>query len=214
MPERTAILVIDDDPSSLANLKLLLELESFNVYSATDGTSGLAVMRAKRPDIVICDILMPGINGLDLLVEVRRDAAIAATPFIFLSALSDYEHLRQGMNRGADDYLVKPFAAYDLLAAIAVRLNRLRLPTIANQAQSHPQRALIESKLTGREVEVFRLIGNGYSSRLIAGRLGVSVRTVDSHRASIIAKLEVDGATGLIRLASTLGSTDGTTNRI
>lgn len=208
MPERITVLAIDDDPPSLANLKLLLELESFNVCCATDGARGLVAIRAERPDIVVCDVLMPGINGLDLLAEVRRDPVIAATPFIFLSALSDYEHLRQGMNRGADDYLVKPFAASDLLAAIAARLNRLRLPSAHNPVVLHSQRSGVESKLTEREVEVFRLVGRGYSSRLIARKLGVSVRTIDSHRASIIAKLAVDGAAGLVRLASSLGYAD------
>lgn len=213
------VLVIDDDLPSLDNLRLLLVLEGYDVVCASDGASGLAAIAGKRPDIVLCDVLMQGMSGFSLLDAVRADARVAATPFIFLSALSDYEHLRMGMNRGADDYLTKPCTPADLLAAISARLGRLAHLTGAGGRADSPGEGAPEataalaaseaaqsvaggeSPLTGREQVIFGLIGQGLTSRGIAARLGISVRTVDSHRANIIAKFGLDSAAALIRTA-------------
>lgn len=116
------LLVIDDDHAVRVNLVELLEAEGFEVLSAADGRRGVQLARQSLPDLIICDIMMPELDGYGVLAELRQDSAVATIPFIFLTALADRSDLRQGMNLGADDYLVKPFARSELLTAIASRL--------------------------------------------------------------------------------------------
>ncbi len=116
------LLVIDDDQAVRLNLVELLEAEGFEVFSAEDGRRGVQVARQSLPDLIICDIMMPELDGHGVLAELRQDSATATIPFIFLTALGNKSDLRQGMNLGADDYLVKPFARSELLTAIDSRL--------------------------------------------------------------------------------------------
>jgi two-component system sensor histidine kinase/response regulator len=118
----TKLLVIDDDHTVRVNLVELLEAEDFEVLSAKDGRQGVEIARQSLPDLIICDIMMPELDGYGVLAELRQDSAAATIPFIFLTALADRSDLRQGMNLGADDYLVKPFARSELLTAIESRL--------------------------------------------------------------------------------------------
>ncbi|MDX2231597.1 MAG: response regulator [Leptolyngbyaceae cyanobacterium bins.349] len=116
------ILVIEDDELVRENLLDLLELEGFEVICADTGAAGLAKAQAERPDLVISDIMMPGLNGYELLTALRQDPAYLFVPFIFLSAQAEKNSIRQGMNLGADDYLTKPFDPNELLAVISTRL--------------------------------------------------------------------------------------------
>lgn len=210
MSDTVKILVVEDDLPSLANIQLLLELEGFQVLTARDGISGLEAIRLHRPAIVLCDILMPEMDGLTLLARVRQDDALTTIPFIFLTALSGYDNIRQGMNGGADDYLTKPFTPLELFHAIETRLRRFKY----QQANADALRALNQRRqevmqaLSDREMEVFDMIGQGVSSRKIAEQLGISVRTVDTHRANIIAKLKLDSAASLVRQATAVSLTN------
>lgn len=116
------ILVIDDDALVRANLVELLELESFEVLSAEDGRAGVQLARQHLPDLIICDIMMPELDGYGVLGELRQDSATATIPFIFLTAKTEKSDMRQGMSLGADDYLVKPFTRQEILDAISARL--------------------------------------------------------------------------------------------
>jgi FixJ family two-component response regulator len=210
MSDTVKILVIEDDLPSLANIQLLLKLEGFQVVCARDGISGLEAIRLHRPAIVLCDIMMPGMDGLTLLVRVRQDDALATTPFIFLTALSGYDNIRQGMNGGADDYLIKPFSPQELFHAIETRLRRFKYQQSnadALQALTRRRQGVMQA-LSDREMEVFDLIGRGATSRKIAEQLGISVRTVDTHRANIIAKLKLDSAASLVRMATAVSLVD------
>jgi DNA-binding NarL/FixJ family response regulator len=202
------VVLVEDDPASRANTQLLLELEGFAVAAAADGLAGLALIEGERPDIVVCDIMMPRLDGMALLAEVRATPALARLPFIFLTGLADRASLRNGMNGGADDYLTKPFAPEELFAAIEARVRRAAAFAAPPPAPAE-WRAQIASSLSPREREILELIGRGMSSRDIARQLGISLRTVDSHRAKIIAKLELDGAYGLVRLATRYRGTSG-----
>jgi len=202
----TTVLVVDDDAAGRGSIQRLLELEGFATLLAANGPEGLAMARAHRPDVVICDIVMPGMDGLELLAAVRSAEECAAVPFIFLTGLIGHHSQRAGMNGGADDYLTKPFALEDLLTAIAARLKRLR-PRSEDSEEIRGQRVKIRAVLSPREREVLELIGSGASSREIADRLCISTRTVDSHRAKIMAKLNLEGAAALIRLAARVGMT-------
>ena len=202
MPRGIKVLLVEDDAASRANTRLLLELEGFATQVAADGVEGLALILAESPDVVVCDIMMPGLDGMGLLARVRETPACAATPFIFLTGLVDQRSLRAGMNGGADDYLTKPFAPEDLFAAILVRHRRLAV----RPDDRRQQRTRVRELLSQRELEVFDLIGSGVSSRDAAERLGISLRTVDSHRARILAKLDLDGAAALVSLAARIGA--------
>src|SRR5512134_2369032 len=105
------ILVIEDEPETLENLVLMLEMEGFNALSAPNGRAGLAAARRELPDVILCDVSMPELDGYGVLEALRNDTATVSIPFIFLTAKGDRKDLRTGMNLGADDYLTKPASA-------------------------------------------------------------------------------------------------------
>lgn len=206
-PQR--ILVVEDDADSLANTSLLLQLEGFAVLTATNGLEGLARINADRPELIVCDWLMPQMDGMCLLATVRAQPLMAATPFLFLTGLADYSRLRSAMNAGADDYLTKPYTPADLLGAVRTRLKRLTKPPASHLSAILPATVASLTKLSTREQEIVALIGTGLSSQRIADRLDISRRTVDSHRAHIIDKLDLGNASELIRLAAILRTEPG-----
>jgi DNA-binding response OmpR family regulator len=120
----TTILVIDDEEGIRDNIVDTLEAENYTVVSAANGVIGLQVALQKRPDLIICDALMPVMNGFELLEKLRENKEVSTTPFIFLTALSERDDQRQAMNLGADDFISKPFTSYELLAAVSTRLKK------------------------------------------------------------------------------------------
>ncbi|MGA7935684.1 MAG: response regulator [Kovacikia sp.] len=126
------ILVIEDDFSIRESILELLEVEGFDVISAENGNEGLQAVK-EHPDLILCDVVMPQLDGYGVLSALRRNPATAIIPFIFLTAKNMKEYVRQGMGLGADDYLFKPFTAQELLKAITTRLNRQQ--TLVNQSQ-------------------------------------------------------------------------------
>ena len=116
------LLVIEDEAPLRANLVRLLTAEGYQVITAADGDEGIRRARADRPDLVICDILMPLVDGYGVLATLRSQPETAATPFIFLTASADKDDLERGLQSGANDYVTKPFKIADLLAAIKRRL--------------------------------------------------------------------------------------------
>lgn len=112
------ILAIDDEEQIRTTLKLMLEHLGHSVELAVDGEHGLA-LASQQPDLVLCDINMPNLNGYAVLESIRGKPGCAETPFIFLTGLDDRKSMRHGMNLGADDYLTKPFSFEDLEAAIS-----------------------------------------------------------------------------------------------
>lgn len=123
--KRTKLLLIDDEKSLLQNLKQILEFENFDVIIAGNGIEGLYQYEKENPDLIICDVMMPDMDGY-AFIKTLRTKGYTDTPFIFLTAKSDYDDLRNGMNFGADDYLVKPVKSSQLLESINMRLQRKR----------------------------------------------------------------------------------------
>lgn len=117
------ILIIEDEQTLSNNLKILLTENGYKVYQAVNGLEGIKMVHEKNPDLIISDIMMPGIDGYQVLEIINSDKNLSI-PFIFLSAKADMENLRTGMQLGADDYLTKPVKASDLLAAVKVRLQK------------------------------------------------------------------------------------------
>ena len=120
----TQILVIEDNAVVCTLILKLLQAEAFDVLIANDGATGVELAQIYEPDLIICDIMMPGFNGYEVLQQLRKQPATAAIPFIFLSAKAEHTDFRQGMELGADDYLIKPFKRAELLAAVAARLEK------------------------------------------------------------------------------------------
>jgi two-component system sensor histidine kinase/response regulator len=116
------ILVIEDEASLREQIVEILSLEAFTVLEAPDGKQGSELAIQTRPDLILCDIAMPNMDGYAVLEAIRGNEAVATTPFIFLTARVDRSFVRHGMELGADDYLTKPFSHAELLAAIQSRL--------------------------------------------------------------------------------------------
>lgn len=189
------ILVIEDQPQMRKKLVRILEMENFAPLEAADGRAGLALARAQLPDLILCDVMMPELDGYEVLRQLRADAATAAIPFIFLTARGDRTELRAGMNLGADDYLTKPVAVDDLLAAITARLrrNELRGPGAPNFTSHEPLQKL---GLTPREAEVLLWIAQGKTNEEAAMILGLSAHTVRKHLEHVFRKLGVENRMG------------------
>ncbi len=120
----TKILVIEDEELLRVNTLQILEFEDFHAISAENGLIGVQLAQEQIPDLIICDVMMPKLDGYGVLVALRQNPATTAIPFIFTTAKASKEDLRRGMELGADDYLTKPFTADELLGAIATRLEK------------------------------------------------------------------------------------------
>jgi CheY-like chemotaxis protein len=120
------ILVIEDEESIRTNILELLEAEGFSGISAENGSIGLQLAQEQRPDLIICDVMMPELDGYTVLAILRQDPATAMIPFVFLTARSDAADLRKGMELGANDYLTKPCTPTELLQAISTQLKKVK----------------------------------------------------------------------------------------
>lgn len=118
------ILVIEDEPSVRANILEILELEDYNGIGAENGLLGVLWALEHLPDLIICDVMMPELDGYGVLTTLRQAPLTATIPFIFLTAKADKTDFREGMELGADDYLTKPFTSNELLKSIAARLEK------------------------------------------------------------------------------------------
>lgn len=116
------LLVIEDEAPLRANLVRIFSAEGYTVIAAADGEEGIRRVREGKPDLVICDILMPLVDGFGVLASLRSRPETAELPFIFLTASADKENLQRGLRSGANEYVTKPFKIADLLAAVKRRL--------------------------------------------------------------------------------------------
>jgi DNA-binding response OmpR family regulator len=115
------ILVVDDDPVILQLLQVNFEMEGFNVITAADGQQGVDRTRTDRPDVVVSDVMMPKMSGIELVAQLKGDPDTCAIPILLLTAKAQQADIGAGMDAGADDYVTKPFEPLDLVD----RVNRL-----------------------------------------------------------------------------------------
>lgn len=189
------ILVIEDEPETLENIVLMLEMEGFKPVSASNGREGVTAAKRELPDLILCDVSMPELDGHGVLERLRADESTVSIPFIFLTAKGDKKDLRVGMNLGADDYLTKPASAEDLLDAINARLDRHLEQEQATLSKAELRPNFNSSKpleslgLTPREAEVLLWIAQGKSNSDIGTILGCAENTIKVHTARIFEKI-------------------------
>ncbi|HSV82368.1 MAG TPA: response regulator [Ramlibacter sp.] len=118
------VLIIEDDDSQRFVARFALKKAGHTVEEAADGPQGVAAAQAGKPDVIVCDVMMPGMSGYEVVGALRNDPALANVPVILLTAMTDRKHMRQGMTAGADDYLTKPYRPDELCEAIDAVLAR------------------------------------------------------------------------------------------
>ncbi|MCU0794224.1 MAG: response regulator, partial [Opitutaceae bacterium] len=123
-PAQTRLLIIEDEESLRLILADLLELNGYQVLAAPDGTTGLALAAQHRPDVILTDLGLPDIDGIEIVRRLHADDTLRATPVIIVSAKADRAAIRQGMELGADDYITKPFTEEEVLRSIRARLEK------------------------------------------------------------------------------------------
>ncbi|MCX6954746.1 MAG: response regulator transcription factor [Verrucomicrobia bacterium] len=198
------ILVIDDEAKIRTHTAELLRLEGFEVTEARNGREGADKARATPPDLIVCDITMPEMNGHRVLETLRADPRTAHVPFVFLTGWGEQEDLRTGMNLGADDYLVKPVVPDELIASVRARLRRAELAAAAapkRPAGEATPAQLEPLGLTPREAEVLFWVARGKTNDEIATVLGIGLTTVKKHLESTYAKLGVENRTTAAAMA-------------
>lgn len=121
------ILLIEDNAEMTENISSILELAKYNVTHAPNGKVGVDMVQKSHPDLILCDIMMPDLDGFGVLHILNKDPETASIPFIFLTAKADKLDFRAGMNLGADDYITKPFDGVDLLRVVEMRLRKNKL---------------------------------------------------------------------------------------
>jgi len=191
------ILIIEDEPEMRRNLATILRLEEFHAITAENGRQGIEMARSKSPDLILCDVMMPELDGYGVLRELRAESSTEATPFIFLTAKGEKPDIRAGMNLGADDYLTKPVAKADLLAAIRSRMERSRQTAVASFSPDFSSPAPLEKAfgLTPRVAETLLWVAQGKTNGEIAIILGISEATVKKHVLDVFEKIGVETRT-------------------
>lgn len=148
------ILLIEDDTVLRENTAELLELSNYLVITASNGKLGIALAKQNIPDLIVCDIMMPEVDGYGVLETLSKDTSTNQIPFIFLSAKTEHKEIRKGMDLGADDYLTKPYEEDELINAIESRIAKAAI--LKNLLKAAPELPCQENKLQNlNELKVF-----------------------------------------------------------
>lgn len=208
------VLIVDDLPDNLALLSDALEQAGHMVLVALDGITALERMQRLKPDIVLLDALMPGIDGFETCRRIKARAEFEDVPVLFMTALTESEHVLEGFAAGGVDYVTKPIHPEQVLARVASHLRTARALRQAREAaQQAPApdaeevRAALARRyqLTAREVEVLEWVACGKTNRDIGEILGLSPRTVNKHLEHVYVKLGVETRTAAAALAIAMG---------
>jgi DNA-binding NarL/FixJ family response regulator len=208
------ILLVDDHTVVRQGLRALLKAEEDIevIGEAENGRVAVQFVRKNPPDVVIMDVAMPLLNGLEATRQILKMAP--ATRVLVLTSYSDDDCVQQLTDAGVSGYLIKQTAANDLVKAIreVQKGNAFFSPTIAKRLRDQCREAFANGQpvkknieLTSREAEVLQLIAEGFSNKQIAGELGISIKTVEKHRQQVMNKLNIHDVAGLTRYALTRG---------
>src|SRR5437762_8317964 len=187
------ILVIEDEPEMRRNITALLRYYDYEPIAAENGRQGIETARREKPDLILCDVMMPELDGHAVLQALQSEASLARIPFIFLTAKGEKDDLRSGMDLGADDYLTKPVAHADLVRAIEARLRRSEQQATREFKPDFSSVApLMKLGLTPRAAEAFLWLAQGKTNSDIATILGITESTVKKHVQEIFEKFGVE----------------------
>lgn len=202
--DHSRLLLVDDDPNLILLVKDYLEFQGYEVATAENGREALEILDRQVPDMIICDIMMPEMDGYALIEKIRQDSRLSWIPVMFLSAKGQSQDRVKGLNTGADVYLVKPFEPEELVAQVESSLRQARrLMGLNNRPSNDSLRIQVspQVELTATERKVVQFVSQGLSNREIAEQLKVSQRTIESHVSNMLNKTGLHNRTELARWA-------------
>lgn len=199
----STLMIVDDDPNLIQLLRDYLEFRGYQVLGAANGREALELLPDTPPDLIICDVMMPEMDGYSFVQTLRQHEACSWVPVIFLSAKDQSQDRIRGLSLGGDVYMVKPFEPEELVAQVESSLAasqrlRQRQPGRGDQP---PLDLPFDVALTPTEQKVVNLVARGLGNRDIATSLKVSQRTVESHVSNMLGKTGLHNRTELARWA-------------
>ncbi len=199
---RFKILLIEDQPDLTDIVYQAFVGEPFQLISDLTPTGGLERAIKEKPDLILLDVMMPGMNGYQVCAKLREDRRTQHIPIIFLTAMDRMEHVLKGLDAGACDYISKPFDLRELRARVkaVLRTTTLKSPKKENLSTSHLTPCSALSNLTQKEIQVLREICHGSTNKEIASLLSVSPFTIKNHISNIFKKLHTSSRTEAARI--------------
>ena len=187
------LLVVDDDPGLLLAVSDTLRAEGYDVATARRGADALVRVAETLPDLMISDIRMPGMDGYQLVRNLRSNARTRLVPIVFLNAKDETSDRIQGFRSGVDAYITKPFEPEELVAIVAGILNRVErthsdLARMFGEKEDDVKEFIRDEELTDAEWRVAETVARGLSNKEIAAELNLSLRTVEGHISRILDK--------------------------
>lgn len=199
------VLLVDDDPILQVALARRLQAQNYQVLQASSAKVALDLLATEAVDVVVSDVMMPGMDGLEFCKRLRASPVGQTVPFIFLSSLGEVNDRVQGHLMGADDYLPKPFHVKELIAKVQGAIDRsARMRGVLTQPALPPSPTPIEPSplpLTPAEAKVFWQVVQGFTNKQIGEHLCLSPRTVQTHLSNMLTKLSLDNRSQLVRFA-------------
>jgi DNA-binding NarL/FixJ family response regulator len=202
--ENNRLLLIDDDPNLVVLVKDYLELRGYVVEAAKNGRDALRLLEKGLPNLIICDVMMPEMDGYTFVKQVRENPQTSWLPILFLSAKGQMQDRVTGLSKGADVYMVKPFEPDELVAQIEASLKQAaRMRQVqGNEIETGVTLQVpFDVELTPTEQKVIQAVARGMANREIAQDLSVSQRTVESHVSNMLGKTGLKNRTELARWA-------------
>jgi DNA-binding NarL/FixJ family response regulator len=198
MTEKKRLMLVDDDPNLILLVKDYLEFRGYTMITAENGRQALEMLEKERPDMIICDVMMPEMDGYSLIKHIRENEKTSWIPVLFLSAKGQSQDKVKGLSTGADVYMVKPFEPEELVAQVESSLKQASRLIDHNGGESSRRRSV---ELTPTEIRVVQLLVQGLANREIAERMEISQRTVESHVSNMLQKTGLMNRTELARWA-------------
>lgn len=198
------LMLVDDDPNLILLVKDYLEFRGYQVITAGNGREALKLLEQKIPDLIICDVMMPEMDGYSLVEHIRKNSATEWIPVLFLSAKGQSQDRVKGLNTGADVYIVKPFEPEELVAQVESSLkqaSRLMKHQNSNANNGPTIKVPRNVELTPTELKVVQFVARGMANREIAENMEVSQRTIESHVSNMLGKTGLHNRTELARWA-------------
>lgn len=209
-----SVVIADDHAVVRGGLRALIkddpQLEL--VGEASGGTEAIDLVNQLQPDILVLDLSMPDIDGITVTRHLKESGA--ATRILILTVHEDEGLLREAIRSGAAGYVLKRAAEAELISAIQTILqgklyvDPMMMLTVLTEPAEKPAMPRVDTPLTGRELDVLRFVAQGYTNRQISEELGISVRTVEGHRANVLEKLGLHSRAELVRYARQCGLVD------